>query len=171
MHHTSKGAFTSRIPSRSCHVRPLSAAVSLSGVVRDIQQDYMKKELPTIAVGDTVKVALSVAEGKDKKRTQTIEGTIISEQGTGINKTLTFRRIFQSVGIELTLPVHAPVVQSITLVKHGQVRRSKLYYLRDRVGKAARLKEVVGKAALKRDAAIASTSTEPTLAAAAVQAP
>jgi large subunit ribosomal protein L19 len=120
----------------------------------------MKKDLKTIAIGDTVKIGLAVVEAKGKTRTQTLEGTIIAQHGAGLNQTLTFRRIFQGVGMELTLPVHAPVVQSMEVVKHGRIRRAKLYYLRERVGKAAKLKEIVGAAAAKRDASIKAAAAE-----------
>jgi large subunit ribosomal protein L19 len=143
-------AFASR-PARVGCVR-VHANSGLVNLVGDIQKDYMKKDLKTIAIGDTVRVGISVVEAKGKTRTQTLEGVIIADQGTGINKTVTFRRIFQGIGMELTLPVHAPVVQSMDVVRHGRIRRSKLYYLRDRVGKSAKLKEIVGAAAAKREA-------------------
>lgn len=73
-----------------------------------------------------------------------MEGVIIAEHGSGASKTLTFRRVFQNIGVELVIPVHAPALQSVELVRRGRVRRSKLYYLRERIGKSARLKEVVG---------------------------
>ena len=126
-------------PGRATCVR-VSAGAGLVPLVRDIQSDYMKKDLQTIAIGDTVKIGLAVVEGQDAKkktRTQTLEGTIIAQHGTGLNQTLTFRRIFQGVGMELTLPVHAPVVLSMDVVKHGRIRRAKLYYLRERVGKVS----------------------------------
>ena len=120
----------------------------------------MKKNLHTIAIGDTVRIGLAVVEAKGKTRTQSLEGTIIAEHGSGVNKTVTFRRIFQGVGMELTLPIHAPAVQSMEVVKHGRIRRAKLYYLRDRVGKAAKLKEIVGAAAAKRAAAIKASEAK-----------
>jgi large subunit ribosomal protein L19 len=119
-----------------------------------MQKDYMKKGLEKILIGDTVKIGLAVVEAKGKTRTQSLEGTIIARQGAGLNQTVTFRRIFQGVGMELTLPVHAPVVQSMEVLKHCRIRRSKLYYLRDRVGKSAKLKEIVGAAAAKRAASV-----------------
>lgn len=144
-------------PARGC-VRVQAAKTSLAGLVRDIQQDGMKKDVKKVDIGDTVRIGLAVVEGKGKTRTQTVEGTIISQQGSGVNKTVTFRRIFQGVGMELTLPVHAPAVQSMEVVRHGRVRRAKLYYLRDRIGKAAKLKEIVGAAATKRAAADAAAA-------------
>ena len=143
-------AFTScSRPGRVPCVR-VSAGTGLIPLVESIQADYMKKNLKTIAIGDTVRIGLAVVEAKGKTRTQSLEGTIIAQHGAGLNQTLTFRRIFQGVGMELTLPVHAPVVQSMDVVKHGKIRRAKLYYLRNRVGKAAKLKEIVGAAAAKR---------------------
>uniref|UniRef100_A0A7S0WPW1 50S ribosomal protein L19, chloroplastic n=1 Tax=Chlamydomonas leiostraca TaxID=1034604 RepID=A0A7S0WPW1_9CHLO len=113
-------------------------------LVQEIAKDMMKKDMPKVVVGDTVKVGVAVVEGKGKTRTQKLEGTIIAEHGAGINKTMTFRRVFQGVGIELIMPVHSPAVQSVEVVRHGRVRRAKLYYLRERIGKAAKLKEIVG---------------------------
>lgn len=132
----------------------VQANSGLVPLVRDISNSMMKKGLPTIAIGDTVKVGLAVVEGtkeKAKTRTQTLEGTIIAEHGQGLNKTMTFRRVFQGVGMELILPVHAPVVQSMDVVRHGRIRRSKLYYLRQRLGKSAKLKEIVGDQLKKRE--------------------
>ena len=136
-----------------------ASRIGLAPLVRDISNSMMKKGLPTISIGDTVKVGLAVVEGtkeKAKTRTQTLEGTIIAEHGQGLNKTMTFRRVFQGVGMELILPIHAPVVQSMDVVRHGRIRRSKLYYLRQRVGKSAKLKEIVGAAAVKRAARVAA---------------
>ncbi len=145
-------AFTSCRPGRATCVR-VQANSGLVSLVKDIERDQMKKDLKTIAIGDTVKIGLAVVEAKGKTRTQSLEGVIIGEQGTGLSKSVTFRRIFQGVGMELTLPLHAPVVHSMDVVTHGRVRRAKLYFLRGRVGKAAKLEEIVGAAAIKRDAA------------------
>jgi len=124
--------------------------------------------LPQVRIGDTVRVGVAVQEGKGKTRTQRLEGTIIAEAGTGNGKSVTLRRIFQGVGIELKCPLHAPAVQSIEIVKRGRVRRAKLYYLRDRQGKAARLKEVVG-AKGKPTAAMAAAAAAAAAAPAAAQ--
>ncbi|GAX82622.1 hypothetical protein CEUSTIGMA_g10048.t1 [Chlamydomonas eustigma] len=136
----------------------VQANSGLLPLVQDIQKDYMKKGLEKISIGDTVKIGLAVVEAKGKTRTQSLDGTIIARQGAGLNQTVTFRRIFQGIGMELTLPVHAPVVQSIEVLKHCRIRRSKLYYLRDRVGKSAKLKEIVGAAAAKRAANATKTT-------------
>jgi len=88
-------------------------------------------------------VGLAVQEAKGKMRTQTLEGVIIAQHGSGVNRTVTFRRVFQGVGIELIMPVHSPVLQSLEVVRSGRVRRAKLFYLRDLIGKAAKLKEII----------------------------
>ncbi len=121
------------------------ARLSTAKLVETLGKDQMKTDLPRIQIGDSVKVGLAVVEGKGKTRTQRLEGVIIADDGAGINKTVTFRRVFQGVGIELVLPVHSPVVQSVDVLRNGRVRRSKLYYLRERVGKAAKLREVLVK--------------------------
>lgn len=123
----------------------VQAKFNTAGVLKAMEEANMKKVVPKVAVGDTVKLGVAVVEGKGKTRTQTLEGTIIAEHGAGVNKTVTFRRVFQGVGIELILPIHSPAVQSIEVVRKGKVRRAKLYFLRDRVGKAAKLKEVIQK--------------------------
>ena len=106
-----------------------------------IAQDSLKSEVPAIEIGDTVKVHVKIREG-DKERIQLFEGTIIAIKGTGISKTFTVRRLSYGVGVERVFPVHSPNVAKVEVVRHGRVRRSKLYYLRDRVGKAARVKEI-----------------------------
>ena len=95
-----------------------------------------------MAVGDTVKVNVRIKEG-DKYRIQAFEGTVIAKKHGGISETFTVRRVAHGVGIERVFPVHSPVVDSVEVIRHGKVRRSKLYYLRDRVGKAAKVKEQI----------------------------
>lgn len=107
-----------------------------------IAQDSLKSEVPAIEIGDTVKVHVKIREG-DKERIQLFEGTIIAIKGTGISKTFTVRRLSYGVGVERVFPVHSPNVAKVEVVRHGRVRRSKLYYLRDRVGKAAKVKEEI----------------------------
>ena len=107
-----------------------------------ISQSSMKEEAPEILVGDTVKVHVLIKEG-DKSRTQIFEGTVIAKKHGGISETFTVRRIAHGVGIERVFPLHSPVVQKVDIVRHGKVRRAKLYYLRDRVGKAAKVKEII----------------------------
>ena len=129
--------------SRRSSVAPV-AAFNYTAVRESIAKTQMKENIKPVHIGDTVKLGLAVVEAKGKTRTQTLEGVIIAEQSSGLNKTVTFRRVFQGIGIELTLPVHAPVVQSLDFVKSGKVRRAKLYYLRNRVGRSAKLREIVG---------------------------
>ena len=109
-------------------------------LVKILSEQYMKKELPEMNVGDTVRVLVLVKEGS-RERTQAFEGTIIAKKHGGINETITVRRISYGVGVEKVFPVHSPSIQTIETVRHGFVRRAKLYYLRDRVGKAAKIRE------------------------------
>lgn len=119
------------------------AKFSPTTLVETLAKDQMKKTVPTLQIGDTIKLGLAVSEGKEKTRTQKLEGVIITEHGSGTDKTYTMRRIFQGVGIEMNFLLHSPVVQSIEVVRSGRVRRAKLYYLRERTGKSAKLKEIV----------------------------
>lgn len=107
-----------------------------------IAQDSMKKELPVLNIGDVVKVHVRIKEG-DKSRIQIFEGTIIAKKHGGISETFTVRRVAHGCGIERVFPVHSPVVEKVDIVRAGKVRRAKLYYLRDRVGKAAKVKEAI----------------------------
>lgn len=107
-----------------------------------IAQDSLKSDAPVIEIGDTVKVHVKIREG-DKERIQLFEGTIIARKGSGISETFTVRRVSYGVGVERVFPVHSPNVAKVEVVRHGRVRRSKLYYLRDRVGKAAKVKEQI----------------------------
>ena len=105
-----------------------------------ISESSMKSEVPAFEVGDTVKVHVRIKEGQ-KYRIQVFEGTDIAKRHGGIQETFTVRRVAHGCGIERVFPVHSPVVDKVEVVRHGKVRRSKLYYLRDRVGKAAKVKE------------------------------
>ena len=107
-----------------------------------IAQDSLKSEVPAIEVGDTVKVSVKIREG-DKERIQAFEGTVIACKGSGVSATFTVRRVSYGVGVERVFPVHSPNVDKVEVIRHGRVRRSKLYYLRDRVGKAAKVKEQI----------------------------
>ncbi len=107
-----------------------------------IAQDSLKSEVPVIEIGDTVKVHVKIREG-EKERIQVFEGTIIARKGSGVSETFTVRRLSYGVGVERVFPVHSPNVAKVEVVRHGRVRRSKLYYLRDRVGKAAKVKEQI----------------------------
>ena len=107
-----------------------------------IAQDSLKSEVPANEIGDTVKVHVKIREG-EKERIQLFEGTVIARKGSGISETFTVRRLSYGVGVERVFPLHSPNVAKVELVRHGRVRRSKLYYLRDRVGKAAKVKEQI----------------------------
>ena len=107
-----------------------------------ISESSMKENVPQFNVGDTVKVHVQIKEG-DKSRIQIFEGTVIAKKHGGISETFTVRRVAHGCGIERVFPVHAPAVAKVEVVRHGKVRRAKLYYLRDRVGKAAKVKEQI----------------------------
>jgi large subunit ribosomal protein L19 len=109
-------------------------------VIRSIEAEQLKSDLPIIHVGDTVKVGVRIREG-GKERVQPYEGTVIAMRNGGINETITVRRVFQGIGVERVFLVHSPRIESIKIIRRGKVRRAKLYYLRDRVGKATRVKQ------------------------------
>lgn len=111
-------------------------------LVQMLSERYMKPELPVMNVGDTVRVTVRVKEG-NRERNQAFEGTIIAKKHGGINETITVRRISYNVGCEKVFPVHSPTIVSVETVRRGKVRRAKLYYLRDRVGKKAKVKEKI----------------------------
>ena len=109
-------------------------------LIQNLTEKYMKPELPAMNVGDTVRVTLRVKEG-NRERNQAFEGIIIAKKHGGIQETITVRRISYGVGCEKVFPVHSPSIVSVETIRRGQVRRAKLYYLRERVGKAAKVKE------------------------------
>ena len=109
-------------------------------VLSSVVQDYLKTDIPAFNVGDTVKVHVKIKEG-NRERLQMFEGTIIKKNHGGIQETFTVRRVSYGVGVERTFPTNSPKIDHIDVVRHGRVRRAKLYYLRDRVGKAAKVKE------------------------------
>lgn len=109
-------------------------------LLRDITKENMKTEITAFRPGDTVRVHLKVIEGQ-RERIQVFEGVVIKRRGSGISETFTVRKISYGVGVERTLPLHSPKIEKIERMRIGKVRRAKLYYLRDRVGKAARIKE------------------------------
>ena len=109
-------------------------------LIENIEKEYLKEDLPEFKSGDTVKVNVKVSEG-NRERIQTFEGVIIAVNGVGINKTITVRKLSFGVGVERIFPVQSTIVDSLEVVRKGKVRRSKLYYLRDRVGKSAKIKE------------------------------
>lgn len=100
----------------------------------------LRKKIPPFAPGDTLKISIKIVEG-DKKRIQNFEGTVIRYRGEGINKTFTLRRISYGIGVEKTFPFYSPTIDKIKVIKKGNVRRAKLYYLRERKGKTAKIKE------------------------------
>ena len=109
-------------------------------LINEIENTQLKENLPEIGSGDTVKVNVKVSEG-NRERIQTFEGVIIAIKGVGINKLITVRKLSFGVGVERIFPVHAPTIDSIEIIRKGKVRRSKLYYLRNRIGKSAKIKE------------------------------
>jgi large subunit ribosomal protein L19 len=109
-------------------------------IIRSIEAEQIKSDLPEIYVGDTVRVGVKIKEG-EKFRIQPYEGVVISRANGGINETITVRRVFQGIGVERVFLLHSPRIDNIKIVRRGKVRRAKLYYLRDRVGKATRIKQ------------------------------
>ena len=115
----------------------------MSDIIKEIESAQLKAEAPQFNVGDTVRVSAKIKEG-NRERIQVFEGTVIAKNNSGIAETFTVRRVSYGVGVERVFPVHSPIVAKVELVRKGRVRRAKLYYLRDRVGKAAKVKELIG---------------------------
>ena len=111
-------------------------------LVKVLSEQQLKSDLPELKIGDTVKVHAKIKEG-NRERIQVFEGTVIAKQHGGIEETFTVRRVSYGVGVEKVFPLHAPSIEKVELVRHGKVRRAKLYYLRGRVGKAAKVKEAL----------------------------
>ena len=107
-----------------------------------ISQGSLREEVPQFNIGDTVRVDVNIREG-ERERIQQFEGTVIARKGSGISETFTVRRVSYGVGVERVFPLHSPNVKAVKVVRHGRVRRAKLYYLRNRVGKAAKVKEAL----------------------------
>ena len=114
--------------------------ISAYSLLKEFENEQLKKELPDIYVGDTVKVGVKITEG-NKERVQPYEGVVIAKRHGGLNQTITVRRIFQGIGVERVFMLHSPQVASLKVERRGKVRRAKLFYLRDRVGKATRVKQ------------------------------
>ena len=112
----------------------------MSDIIRELEKEQLRSDLPKLEIGDTVRVYVKVVEG-NRERLQNFEGIVIKMQGGGIRKTFTVRRISYGVGVERTFPYHSPRIGRIEVVRHGVVRRAKLYSLRERTGKAAKIKE------------------------------
>ena len=118
--------------------------MNASEIIKNIEAEQLKAEAPQFSVGDTVKVSVNIREG-ERERIQIFEGTVIAKRGSGVAETFTVRRVAYGVGVERVFPLHSPNVKDVQVVRYGKVRRSKLYYLRDRVGKAAKVKEQIRK--------------------------
>ncbi len=112
-------------------------------IIKSIEHEQLKSKIPDLKIGNTVKVHVKIKEG-NKERIQVFEGIIIKVQGSGVNKTFTVRKISYGVGVEKTFLIHSPLVEKVELVRVGKARRAKLFYLRDRVGKSAKTKEIAG---------------------------
>ena len=121
-------------------VSETTLTLGASNLIKEFEDEQLKKELPEIYVGDTVKVGVKITEG-NKERVQPYEGVVIAKRHGGINQTITVRRIFQGIGVERVFMLHSPQVASLKVERRGKVRRAKLFYLRDRVGKATRVKQ------------------------------
>ena len=111
-------------------------------MIKAFTNEQLKTEVPQFNIGDTVRVYNKIVEGT-RERTQVFEGTVIAKKNGGISETFTVRRISYGVGVEKTFPLHSPRVEKVEVIRTGKVRRAKLYYLRDRVGKAAKVKELI----------------------------
>ena len=111
-------------------------------LIKELNKETLERQVPAVKIGDTVRVHVKVKEGS-RERIQVFEGTVIAKKHGGINETFTVRRMSHGVGVERVFPVHSPNVDKVELIRKGRVRRSKLYYLRDRVGKAAKVKEAI----------------------------
>ena len=114
----------------------------MNEIIKNIEDAQLKANVDHFNVGDTVKVSAKIKEG-NRERVQVFEGTVLKIQGTGVRKTFTVRKISNGVGVEKTWPLHSPIVEKVEVVRHGKVRRAKLNYLRERTGKAAKVKELV----------------------------
>lgn len=115
----------------------------MNKLIESIEKEYLKENVQKFGIGDTVKVWVKVVEGT-RERLQAFEGVVISRKNGGIRETFTVRRISYGVGVERTFPLHSPKISSIEIIRPAKVRRAKLYYLRDRSGKAAKVKEFIG---------------------------
>lgn len=112
----------------------------MNEIIKAIEKEQLKSDVPEMRIGDTLKVSVKVVEGS-RERIQLFEGYLIARKGGGVSETITVRRVSYGIGVERTFPIHSPRIAKIEVVRSGKVRRAKLYYLRDRVGKAARIKE------------------------------
>ena len=113
-------------------------------IIDELEKAYLKEDMPQLNSGDTVKVFVKIVEG-NKERIQAFEGTIIKMHGSGLNKTITVRKVFQGVGVERVFLINSPRIDKINVIRRGDVKRAKLYYLRERSGKATRIREKIEK--------------------------
>lgn len=116
----------------------------MNPIIDELEKEYTQREMPEINPGDTVKVFVRIIEG-NKERTQAFEGTVIKKRGSAVNKTITVRKVFQGVGVERVFAIYSPRIEKIQVLRKGDVRRAKLYYLRERSGKATRIREKMEK--------------------------
>lgn len=114
----------------------------MNPTIDELEKTYLKSEIPAVNTGDTVKVFVKIIEG-NKERVQAFEGTVIKKHGAGVNKTITVRKVFQGVGVERVFLINSPRIDKINVLRRGDVKRSKLYYLRERSGKATRIREKI----------------------------
>lgn len=127
-------------PASAAGVKAITGKLSAQELIRAFEAEQLKSDLPEIYVGDTVRVGVRIREG-NKERVQPYEGVVIAKRHGGLNETITVRRIFQGIGVERVFMLHSPQVASVKVERRGKVRRAKLFYLRDRVGKATRVKQ------------------------------
>ena len=116
----------------------------MNDILRSIEQEQLRNDLPQFNVGDTIKVYVKIKEN-NRERIQMFEGTVLKKQNGGIRETSTVRRVAYGTGVERTFPINSPIIDKIEITRRGKVRRAKLFYLRDRVGKAAKVKELITK--------------------------
>ena len=139
-------------------------------IIKSIEHEHLKEKIPVLKVGNTVRVHQRIKEG-NRERIQLFEGIIIKKQGGGLNATFTVRRIASGVGVEKTFLIHSPLVEKVELVRVGKARRAKLYYLRDRVGKAAKTKEQIGARIEDKEITVKATIEEEPVVEEKVEAP
>ena len=139
-------------------------------IIKSIEHEHLKEKIPVLKVGNTVRVHQRIKEG-NRERIQVFEGIIIKKQGGGLNATFTVRRIASGVGVEKTFLIHSPLVEKVELVRVGKARRAKLYYLRDRAGKAAKTKEQIGARIEDKEITVKATIEEEPVVEEKVEAP
>ena len=131
----------------------------MNEILRAIEAEQMRNDLPNFRIGDTVKLHVKIKEG-NRERIQMFEGTVIKRQNGGLRETFTVRRLAYGVGVERTFPVNSPIIEKMEITRRGKVRRAKLFYLRDRVGKSAKTKEQVGARIEDREITVKEELTE-----------